>query len=304
MSRVSVCLLTYNRAEWLPQTVPTILSQSLADFELIVSDNCSTDGTERFFLELRAKDGRVSYYRNERNLGVTGNYQAAFERAQGDYVAFLHDNDLFDPDLLLSWHRALDRFPSAALVFNAIDSINLRDRLVARHRHPYPPLIQPGRLLLDEMLTSFGSPVFGMVMVRRRCVEQVGAFDPIRFPNIGDVDLWMRLAARFDVAYLPEPLIRARIHEKGHFTEAQWMPEESYELYRLNTIRRYCGEPQRLAAALADLDRRRDRFWCRQLFGHARRGRFRVVAEGLRACQRSSSPRLRLLGRVFGPFLT
>jgi len=304
MGKVSVCLLTYNRAEWLPQTVETILAQSLRDFELVISDNCSSDETEHLCHELETRDGRIRYYRNNTNLGMTGNYQAALERTIGEHVAYLHDDDLYHPDLLTKWADALDRYPSAAFVFNATEKIDFENQHVRYWFHHYPPLIQPGTILLDEMLTRWGSPVRGTVMVRRRCVDTAGPFDSKRFPNIGDVDMWMRLAGQFDVAYLREPLIRSRVRERGHFAESWLVMEEQYQLHRLNIRRRYENEPYLMQEALEKLDRRRVLHWCRQLMGWARRGQFERVVEGISAFRRSSSKTLQVVGNLIAPFAT
>ena len=86
MDKVSICLLTYNRAGLISQTIETILNQSLSDFELIINDNCSSDETESICREFAKQDNRIRYYRNQTNLGLTGNYQAAFDRSSEKYV--------------------------------------------------------------------------------------------------------------------------------------------------------------------------------------------------------------------------
>lgn len=270
----------------------------------MISDNCSSDGTERLCQELETRDQRIRYHRNSTNLGMTGNYQAGLERTTGEYIAFLHDNDLFHQDLLARWAGALDRCPSAAFVFNGLEVIDFDNRHVRYWFHPYPPLIQPGTILLDEMLTCWGSPVHGMVMVRRRCLDVVGPFDSKRFPNLGDVDMWMRLAGQFDIVYLREPLIRARVREKKHFAETWLVQEELYQLHRVNIRRRYADESHLMQQALRKLDRRRVVYWCRQLIGQARRGQFEQVLEGIFVFRRSSSKPLQVIGKLVAPLAT
>ena len=304
MGKISICLLTYNRAKWLPQTVKTILAQSVRDFELVISDNCSSDETEYICRELERRDGRIRYYRNNVNLGMAGNYQAALERTAGEYIAFLHDNDLFHPDLLAKWAGALDRYPSAAFVFNALEVIDFENRHVRYWFHPYPSLIQPGIILLDEMLTRWGSPVFGMTMVGRKYLDAVGPFDSKRFPNVGDVDMWMRLAGQFDVAYLREPLIRARVRESNHFAESWRVREESYQLQHLNICRRYENESHLMRQALRKLDRRRATYWCRLLVAYARKRQFERVLEGISVFRSSSSKTLQIVGKIMAPLVT
>src|SRR6478735_5455523 len=92
---VSVCLTTYNRASLLPGTLDSILAQRFADFELIIGDDCSTDGTEELCRAYARRDSRVRYVRNERNLRMPGNLNSALQRATGEYVANLHDGDVY-----------------------------------------------------------------------------------------------------------------------------------------------------------------------------------------------------------------
>lgn len=302
MIKVSACLLTYNRAGWIKQTLETIRAQTLCDFELVISDNASSDETERICRDFERVDERIRYYRNRINLGMTGNYQAALERTTGAYIAFLHDNDLFHPDLLAKWASALDRYPSAALVFNSLEAIDFENRHVRYWFHPYPSLIRPGMNLLDDMLTRWGSPVHGMVMMRSSVVDAVGPFDWKRFPNLGDVDMWMRLAGRFDVAYVREPLIRVRVRERNHFADTWSVQEELYQLHRLNICRRYDNDPPGMQEALKKLDRRRLPYWFRQILSQVRRGQFERAVEGITVFKRSSSLTLQIVARLISLF--
>ncbi|MCK9401170.1 MAG: glycosyltransferase family 2 protein [Bacteroidales bacterium] len=208
MPKVSVCLLTYNRAKYLPSTLDTILAQSLRDFELIISDNCSTDNTLQVCLEYAKKDSRIRYRRNERNLGMTGNLNACIADASGEYIADLFDGDLYDPTLLEKWTRALDAYPQAAFVFNANCELDINGNKRKINREPLPECFL-GHILLEGIFFKrwrFGSPVFGTVMARSSVYKDVGFFDQ-RFGFFSDVDMWMRLAERYYVAYINEPLI-------------------------------------------------------------------------------------------------
>jgi len=95
MIPVSLCLTTCNRATVLPATVDSLLSQTFSDFELIISDDCSTDHTEEICRDYQARDPRIRYFRNNRNLKMPGNLNAAIGRATGEYIANLHDGDVY-----------------------------------------------------------------------------------------------------------------------------------------------------------------------------------------------------------------
>lgn len=206
--RVSVILTTYNRAHLLGATIESILSQTLEDFELIVCDDVSQDETEQVGREYEKRDRRVRYRRSARNLGMPGNLNAGIEASAAEYIANLHDGDLYERTLLEKWSAALDTYPRAAFVFNAYRVTGADGNTVRVFREPLGPCTA-GSELLERIFFRrwrFDSPVWGTVMGRRSAYRAAGLFAP-RFGFVADVDMWLRLAEKFDVAYIPEPLI-------------------------------------------------------------------------------------------------
>jgi glycosyltransferase involved in cell wall biosynthesis len=206
--RVGVILVTYGRAHVLPATIESILNQTLVDFELLISDDCSPDETEAVCRAFVKSDSRVTYRRNPTRLGMPGNLNSALMEVPGDLIANLHDSDLCDPSLLEQWRDALIQCPRAAFVFNAYRHLSADGSVREVTSEPLPPCF-PGRVLLEAVYFRrwrFDSPVWGTVMARRSAYDRVGHFDE-RFGFYADVAMWMRLAEEFDVAYVNEPLL-------------------------------------------------------------------------------------------------
>ncbi len=206
--KVSVVLTTYKRAHILPATIDSILAQTFRDFELVICDDCSPDETEKVGREYERADPRVRYQRMAKNIGMPGNLNAGILASSGDYIANLHDGDLYEPTLIEKWCAALDACPRAAFVFNAYRAIDGNGKTVRIYREPLG-LCAPGSQLLEEIFFRrwmFDSPVWGTVMGRRSAYLSAGLFDP-RFGFVADVDMWLRLAEDYDVAYIGEPLI-------------------------------------------------------------------------------------------------
>jgi glycosyltransferase involved in cell wall biosynthesis len=236
---VSACLLTYRRASVLPRTIQDILAQSFQDYELVINDDRSPDDTESVCRGFAEHEPRIRYFRNERNLRYAGNQNAAVARSRGKYVAFLHDGDRYSPRLLEQWVAALEANPSAALVFNAVNVLSPSGEVTGGFDHGYPSLMS-GLDMYDEMLRGLGSPIFGIVMVRRDALLDAGAFDET-MPVLADVDMWFRLLRHHDVAYVQERLYSIYPREADHLNRAfNWSVREEFSrIYRLACDRRF-----------------------------------------------------------------
>jgi glycosyltransferase involved in cell wall biosynthesis len=256
---VSVCLTTYNRAETLGSTIESILAQSFADFDLIVSDDCSTDDTASLCAEYARRDTRVIYRRNATNLKMPGNLNAALASTSSPLVANLHDGDTFRPDLLASWKQALDERPSAAFVFNAYELQTANGTVLCTI-----PLagVLPRDFVARYYFQTFSSCVWGTVMARRAAYEGVGWFNP-RYGFISDVDMWLTLARHYECVHIPQPLIQLSLREATHpFAFHSWdLLFWQFTIYaqQLAAYRSVLGEEDylRYAAGLQPLMRRR-----------------------------------------------
>src|SRR5687768_11197719 len=113
--RLSIGLPVYNGERYLQGAIESLLSQTFDDFELIICDNASTDRTQSICTAFAARDPRVRYFRNDRNVGAAGNFNLAFRRSRGRYFKWAAHDDLHEPDYLARCVAALDADPSAVL---------------------------------------------------------------------------------------------------------------------------------------------------------------------------------------------
>jgi GT2 family glycosyltransferase len=212
---VVACVLTYNHANVIESTLQTILAQTVEGHEIVVSDDCSTDGTWEALCALSRSDSRVRAIRTPRNLGMAGNANFAIASTDRPYVALLHHDDLCAPDLLEKWRGVLVRHPDVGFVFNAyanhgtsrIDGHALRAERV------------DGPWFLEHfLLAQWGCPVRGTAMIRRTAWEASGGMRE-EFGLLADIDLWMRLSAATAVGYVAEPLITVRHARPDYYPE-------------------------------------------------------------------------------------
>jgi glycosyltransferase involved in cell wall biosynthesis len=202
---ISVCLLTYNHLAIVRATIESVLAQTFGDFELILSDDCSTDDTWLLLQELAARDSRIKPVRTPRNLGMAGNANFAAAQARADFIALLHHDDLYAPSLLQAWLDVIVRHPDMGFVSNCYG--NYQSDVL--HGEDFPERSDGVRMLEQRLLRRWDSPFRGTALVRRSCWEAVGGMRE-RFGLLADVDLWMRLAGRWSVGYVNEPVITVR----------------------------------------------------------------------------------------------
>ena len=128
---ISVCLPVYNGGSFLEETIESILGQTFTDLELIISDNASTDDTEKICCRFAERDSRIRYFHNPENLGAARNFNITFELARGRYVKWQGHDDPIPPDFLEHCVAVLDNDPSVVLAYGrqiAIDEHGLPKR--------------------------------------------------------------------------------------------------------------------------------------------------------------------------------
>ncbi|HLA63660.1 MAG TPA: glycosyltransferase, partial [Rhodothermales bacterium] len=157
-----------------------------------------------------AADPRIRVLQTPRNLGMAGNANFAVAQATRPFVALLHHDDIHRADMLERWADVMVRYPDVAYVFNAYDEVNSRG--VTKLKESFPERMEGPAFLQGRLLRGWGCPVRGTAMIRRSCWDEAGGMREA-FGLLADVDLWMRLAARWAVGFVDAPLIRVR-HER------------------------------------------------------------------------------------------
>ena len=131
--RVSIGLPVFNGENYLEETLDSILAQTYTNFELIISDNASTDRTEEICRAYAAKDRRIRYYRNEQNLGATWNFNRVFELSTGEYFKWAAHDDLCTPEYLERCVEILDHEPNVVLCYPKTKIINEHGEFVENY---------------------------------------------------------------------------------------------------------------------------------------------------------------------------
>ena len=206
--RVSLGLPVFNGERFLAATLDSLLGQTFEDFELIISDNASTDRTQAICRDYASRDSRVRYHRRSHNAGAAANFNRCFELATGEYFKWAASDDLLEPRFLECCVRKLDEDAGAALAYTKARIIDDESREVRSYEHKLPtdstsPIARYSALLEGHKCFE----VFGLI--RRETLEQtplIGAYAH------GDGVLLTRLAFLGRFEQLPEYLFLPRRH--------------------------------------------------------------------------------------------
>lgn len=169
---VSIGLPVHNGMPYLPEAIDSLLEQSHEDFELIISDNASTDGSADVCRHYAEIDSRVAYHRNETNMGAAWNFNKVFALSRGRYFRWCAHDDICHPDLLACCVKALDEMNEVVLAYPktvTIDASGRPMRVAGHHLRVYDPRVfrRFGSLICTNHACL---PVFGLM--RREALAQ------------------------------------------------------------------------------------------------------------------------------------
>lgn len=186
---ISVILTTYDRRALLARALASVYAQTESDYEVLVLDDGSTDGTLE---DLRSQPVSVFPLPHSGNPALVRN--VGFARAGGDLIAFLDSDDVWRPTLLAELAAALDRHPEAGFAY-----------CDGAPPLPNPPPVPLAGDIFDQLL-ELDFVVTSGILVRRSVAETVGTFDP-RCSPAEDWDYWLRMAGRFPGVHVPHELV-------------------------------------------------------------------------------------------------
>jgi glycosyltransferase involved in cell wall biosynthesis len=207
---VSVIIPTYNRSALLSKTIRSVLSQTFQDYEIIVVNNSSTDDSVEMIRSL--KDPRIRVFEISNGGVIAKSRNLGLRNAQGKYIAFLDDDDMWVPEKLEKQAAYLDKHLEYQMVYSEVWRIDEND--VRKELMPVNRKTKEGDLS-EELLKGNFIPQL-TVMIRRELLETVGFLneDP-GLRTIEDYEYWLRAGLRYKIGFINEPLGLYRVHSSG-----------------------------------------------------------------------------------------
>lgn len=239
---LTVALLTYNRLHYFKESIAAILNQSYTYFELLVLDNCSTDGTGEFVLSL--KDPRIRYIRNSSNIStVQFNCLSAYHIALGRRVIVTHDDDIMESHMLERQMNFLDCNPDVRLVWTRVSDIDQDGKPIADSllTNGSDRIFAPGEYITSFLKERLWPMPSGMMLERAVLPKMYSVHahfrtkaavkNPMDRAGIADVLLPARINRKNTIGYIDQPLLRRRVHT-DQFSHAASLSRPGVYLYR------------------------------------------------------------------------
>ena len=227
---VSVIVPTHNSAAFIAAALDSVLAQTFTDYEIIVVDDGSTDDTGEV---LRRFDGRIISHRQQ-NQGASAARNAGIRSARGELVCLLDADDLWRPEKLSRQVAVMAAEPSVGLLFadaKEAEGATVQKASILKTMKFGPdalsqiPLPDAFRKLLIENFIPTST-----VMIRAACFATSGLFDE-DLPNAEDRDMWLRMAAHFEIGCVPDVLATKRSHGANISTRTQLALESRVKVW-------------------------------------------------------------------------
>jgi len=201
--KISVLMPAYNAEKYIAEAIESILNQTLKDFEFIIVDDCSTDGTLKIIEKYASKDSRIKIIHNTTNLYISKAINAAIEIAKAEIMARMDADDIAMPTRLEKQYKLLMNNPDVAVTGANMQIIDEEGREVCIRKY-----FANDKDLREKIFrySPFAHPV---VMYRRNVVREFGCYTPAFSPS-EDVNLWFRIGTKYKFANVPEVLLRYR----------------------------------------------------------------------------------------------
>jgi len=221
--QVTVLIPTFNRSGLLRRAVASVAGQSFKTWQLLISDNASTDDTRETAEALSAEDARIRYFRHETNIGMLGNWASLIGKVDTPYFCVLSDDDVLLPPFLEITTAALNQDSELGMCFGRTAIV---DDNGARRSYA-PSEMKPGRYAAGTgavAMVAAQHPASTGTLFRASAFQSAGGFDPSAH-YVADLDIMMRVASCCPTLFLSNEVAHHAAHAGNSFKDgASWFP--------------------------------------------------------------------------------
>lgn len=207
---ISICIFTYNRAEYIKETIESALAQSYTNYEIVIVNDGSTDNTEEVVKSI--KSDKIRYFKKE-HTNAPDTRNRALKEAKGDYILWLGDDDLLHEDILKIYVEYLNKYPDADILYCKLIAFNEKQGVLRQ-------FVYTDWYNKKDELAAFlimGQPIpDGSSLLNRKIYDEIGNFN-VEFNRAQDYEFYSRvfITKKYNAKYVDEFLVKYRIHEKN-----------------------------------------------------------------------------------------
>ena len=216
--KISIVLPVYNGAEYLAESIESVIAQTYANWELIIVNDCSTDGSLAIASKYASQDARIKVLSNVKNLKLPNSLNVGFGHACGDYYTWTSDDNKYKPDALRIMIEQLEKNIDTVMVYTdytCIDS-NGNELEIAKKQSPEYMFI--------------GNVIGACFLYTADAAKKAGAYDASLF-LAEDYDYWIRLYKIGKIVHIKDNLYYYRVHEKSLTeTKKKYVDEQTYKV--------------------------------------------------------------------------
>ncbi len=228
--KISVMIPTYNCSQYIEKTITSVLEQNNVDelLQIEVIDDCSSDNIEE--IVQRIGRGKVSFYKQQINVGHVKNFETAINRAKGDIIHLLHGDDFVLPGFYKSMLDMFKEHPYLGAIFCRHYFVDNEDNIIQ---------ISDLLTLENSIITDFHKELIfkqkiqtPSITVKKEVYEKLGYFNP-SLTWTEDWEMWVRICSKYKIGYIKEPLASYRVHNNSSTGIKSISGENVKDLYRL-----------------------------------------------------------------------
>jgi glycosyltransferase involved in cell wall biosynthesis len=244
MAMVDVLIPAFNAARYLPAALESVVSQTFEDWQIVLVDDGSTDNTAEVVAPYVERHGAKVRYIRQENRGLPAARNAAIRASDGEFLALLDADDVWLPCRLAESLKMMAERPRAGLSYGLIQGIDPEDRPGSTWVGNLKDV--EGRIAPQIYMRKVELPC-PTIMFRRRCVDEVGLFDETMRAT-EDRDLWLRIALRYEVAFVPKVLAYYRVSPTSMSTDPERMLKAQMQFIQKHYGSEGCGARERRIA--------------------------------------------------------
>lgn len=217
---VSVIIPTYNRLGLLKETLESVRNQSFRDFEIVVVNDGSDDGTAEWLAQQRDV-----IFVDQTNCGIASSRNKGSLVSKGEWLAFLDHDDMWAPDKLQRQVDFVRVNPEVGMV--AVKHVRLGTRTISTG---------PGKWIKGDLFAKAFSESFihtSSVMIRKDVLEKIGGF-PTKYRFADEFDVWLKISRNYDIAFLDEPLVFIRFYDSNTSHNRLGVRSDTYDILMKN----------------------------------------------------------------------